>query len=364
MATSLFLYFGNDEYRVTVAARETVDKLVPADRQALGLEIVDGRADNAAGAVSAIDRCLEAVRTVGFFGAGKVVWLRDANFFGDTRTGGAEAVKERVATLTEAVKTGLPDGQILVISADKVDKRFAFYKACSQAGEVHEFAVPSKGRDAEAQAADFVSGLLAREGLRMGRDVMMAFIARAGVESRTLAGEVEKLALYLGERKKVEVADVAAVSTGGRDILVWALGDAVGARDLPKALAALRQLLFQKENAIGLLFILQSKLRELILLREALDRKWLVPRGGAKGGAFGWAGLPPEAEALYAAMEKKDPRGIPPYRLGTLVEQARRFSTRELLRCRKAAVEAHETLVSSPVSEGVALELMLVRMLG
>jgi len=49
---------------------------------------------------------------------------------------------------------------------------------------------------------------------------------------------VEKLALYVGDKKQVEFEDVAAICSRNKTARAFALGDALGDRDLPACCAA------------------------------------------------------------------------------------------------------------------------------
>jgi len=364
MAVPVYLISGDDEFLVAQKSKQVIDELVPLEERALGLETIEGKADTVAEAVSAVARCREAVMTMGFFGGRKVTWFRDVNFLSDTVVGRSESVKEAVADLAALIKEGFPEGQILVVSAVKADKRYAFYKACKAAGEVHEFTVPDKAYLAERQAGDVLGGVLEQAGLQMSRDVKAAFIEKVGFDTRRIVGEVDKLAVYLGKRKRVESADLEAVTSASRGSLAWDLADAFGKRQLPRALGILRQLLFQKESPIGLIIGLESRIRDLIVYREALDNRWLEEKRGYGGRpTLGWGDVPPEVDEMLSEGFAKDPRSTHPFRIGLLAQQAANFSASELEECRRAATEAHVELVSSAVPQPMILELLLIRML-
>jgi len=53
MATSAYLIYGGDEYRVSAKAKEIIEKLLTPEEQAFGLETIDGAVDNSAAGFSA-----------------------------------------------------------------------------------------------------------------------------------------------------------------------------------------------------------------------------------------------------------------------------------------------------------------------
>src|SRR5688572_7586388 len=83
---------GSDDVEVKRAAKLLSEKLSPGGEFAV--DIIDGHADNADGAAQRIYQTIEALNTFGFFGGGKLAWLKNANFLGDDRTSNAQATVE------------------------------------------------------------------------------------------------------------------------------------------------------------------------------------------------------------------------------------------------------------------------------
>ncbi|MEO8354116.1 MAG: DNA polymerase III subunit delta, partial [Chthoniobacteraceae bacterium] len=98
---------GSDEAAVKEAARAHAAKLNSGGE--FGADIIDGVADNAAQAADKIHRTIEALLTFPFFGGEKLVWLKNANFLGDSQMGRAAAVIDALEQLVEILKSGLPE---------------------------------------------------------------------------------------------------------------------------------------------------------------------------------------------------------------------------------------------------------------
>lgn len=359
--SAVCLVFGDDEYVVSTKVRQIVEQLCPPEDQALGLEIVEGQVDTVAEAVTAVAQCLEGLQTVGFFGGRKVVWLRNAHFFSDTVIGRTQDVKGRLEKLTAEIKRGLADGQYLVVSSPKVDKRSAFYKACKAAGTVLEYETPAKSYQAEQQARERAQTLLGRAGLSMDERLVQYFVERTGTDTRQIVQEVEKLSLYLG-KGPVRREDVDAVVSLSREAIRWSFADAVGQRDLPGALFVLRQLLSQKESPIGLVMALENRFRELMVLRVCMDRNWMQLKASGNWATVEWGG-DGEMDALLGGLPK-DPRELNPYRAAMLAKQARNFGQTEIARAQARILQAHETLVSSGLPKDLLLEILVIELLG
>ena len=137
------------------------------------------------------------------------------------------------------------------------------------------------------------------------------FLDRVGFDSRQIVNELEKLLSYTGGRKKITAADVKAITSSSRSALAWDLADAVGNQDLKEATAVLRQLLFQKEEPIGLMVLLEARVRELLLYRQALDAGWLREKSSYGKRAYQWGEVPADVENHRVFP----PRGRAPWRL-------------------------------------------------
>ena len=93
---NIYAVVGSDESAVKAAAVELATKLAPADAGDFGVETIDGCADNADQAAARIRSAIEALQTLPFFGGGKLVWLKNANFLADNVLGRSAACRKRL----------------------------------------------------------------------------------------------------------------------------------------------------------------------------------------------------------------------------------------------------------------------------
>ena len=361
---SIYLIAGDDDFLIDQRGKQLVEELCPPEERALGLEIIEGSVADSDEAVRALSQCREAVLTVGFFGGRKVVWLRNAIFFGELMSAKSDALKTGIDHLTALIKGGLPEGQVLVITALKVDGRTSFYKTCKSHAELIEFKASAKPKEQAQSVRARAQQVWQELGLTPATpDVMEQFLLRTGSETRQIMMESQKLSSYLGQGgQRVTVEDVRAVVSSARESIAWDLQDQLGYRQLGAAIQTLRQLLFQKESTIGLMIGLESRFRELVTLKECLRRKWLRIEGG------GWKQEPvwstdAEAEAALGAIAK-DPRKMHPYRVVKMVEQAQKYTLAELIRAQRQLASTHEQMVSSSIPQELQMELMLIRIAG
>lgn len=362
MNGGLFLICGDDDYLVETAAREKIDSLLPASDREFGVEIVDGCIETGEEARRAADACKESVQTPGFFGSTKVTWLRDARFLtGGARVSESAAAKEAVEALANWLKDGLLDGQVLIITASKVLRSSVFFKVCLKRGQVQDFGGGLKSWELEKQADERLDGLLSKVGLTMDDQARKEFLNRVGFDTRALVQEVEKLRLYLGGEGMVSIGDVREITSIGREAEAWDLLDAFGERNAFALLETLKRLSGQKGVGIMLAAMLEKTVRDLLVLREAYDRKWIF---GGKGSGCGWsASLPPEATVLLGALPV-GPKTMNAWALRKKLPHALNYSLQELRVARFWILDLREKLVSTALPEMFLLETTLLRIVG
>jgi DNA polymerase-3 subunit delta len=358
---SIKLIHGTDEFLVSSHSRKAVNTLCPEAEQTLGLETIEGDVKTVDEAVTAIKTTIGALRTVGLFGGQKTVWFRDVSIFKDKIISKNEAVKTLLKQLGEDVKNGLPDGQHLIISAPGVDRRSAFYKACEAGGEVKAYDLPEQAYLKEPIIRERAQKLFARAQCRVTPAALDLFVEKVGMDTRQLVMEADKLTLYIGDRKEITVEDVKAITSSAAEAISWDFTDALGERRLDEALKILRQLIFQGEQPVALMFAIESLYRNLTQFRAYLDQGWLRLTGSRGAGAVQWA-HDSDMDLMFSQLPA-DPRKMHWFRVSKLGQQAKNYSAEELRVCQKRLLETHEQLVSGSVAQEMILEMLVIKLI-
>lgn len=338
-SAQVYLFVGGDEFLLVQDAKRLVNSLVPPEEQTLGLEVIEGRARNTDEAGASLVRCIETLRTPGFMGSRKVVWLRGANYLDRGIIARSNEVKELLASLIGLIAAGLPKGNSLVVTSNEIDKGSGLLKALRESGAIYQ-QEDLKPAQREKAAFSLTRELLRKNNLQAAPEIVTTIVELVGTDSRQLFQEVSKLAVFVHPRQKVDEKDVRAVITAARESNAMHLADAVGARNLPAAVALLRQLLFQKENAIGIVSALEARFRYLLLLQAEAE----------------------EGEQMTPLLASEKGRPLHPYFASRLRDQAKLFSGRELAACRQVLLETRLQLVSTSGLDEILLERLLVKL--
>lgn len=359
----LALICGDDEFAVKQRAKQLYAKWTE-EIGGMDHEIIDAQVSNSGDALKALGRLRAALQTLPFFGSGKVVWLQNCSFLGDERAASAQAVTESLVELAQELKDFSWENVRLIISAGKVDKRKTFYKTLEKLGSVETFEAWSlDDKDWAYEAENAAANEIRTRGKEIGEDALAELVTNVGPNRRQLTSEVEKLCLYVGGRPKIDVHDVQAIVTRNKQARAFALGEALGDRDLPRLLRTLDEELWEmkfdtQKSEIGILYGLISKVRALVFVKEMLREGWIKP-------AHDFMSFKAQLERVPTEQLPQDkrfnPLAINSYVLFKALPQARKYSTEELVRAMELLLRCNQRLIFSNLDGALVLQQTLVQ---
>jgi DNA polymerase-3 subunit delta len=359
---SVFAVVGSDEGEVKRRASELMVQLTPEQGAEFGVDTVDGMADNAEQAVQRIRQANEAVLTLPFFGRDKLVWLKNVNFLADTAAGRSASVLEALEDLKGVLAGGLPDGVRFLLSATDVDKRRSFYKSLGKFAVVEQFdrIDPAKpGWEEEVQS--IVRRLASELDLKFEPEALEIFVRLAGVDGRQLRNELEKIDIYLGEKRTVTTDVVQALVAKSTSGVIWELGACISKRRLGESLALLDQLIFQGETPMGILYAaIIPTVRNLLVTKDLLVRHRIKPPQAPFQFNSILSKLP---EIAIEHLPRRKDGGINAYALGLAACEAHRFQLTELIDGLQACLKANIQLVTTQLEAKLILSQLLVKLI-
>lgn len=368
VSSNIWAFVGSDDLKVKEAAQELTRSLLPPDAGDFGMEVIDGAADNVEHAVKLIWRTIEDIQTVPFFGGDKIVWLKGATFLADNVTGRSENTLKALEELGKLLLEGIPPDIKLVITAVDVDKRRGFYNTLKKVANLQVFdAIDTSRAGWEEAVMALVEERAADWGMRFEGDALELFVMLAGEQTRQIDNELEKLDLYVGKDRAVRPEDVRMMVSQTRNGIVWDLGNAIGMRDLPRALNVLEQLLEQGESAIGILLAaIVPRIRNLSQVRELADNYNVRLNSYEGGAAYSQYvrlldNLP---EEIHSALpKKKDGTGLNVFPLFLAAKEMGKYTAQELRAALEECLNANRRLVTTSLDPEVVLSQLIIRML-
>src|SRR6202790_1044758 len=195
----------------------------------------------------------------------------------------------------------------------------------------------------EGEAVRWISDYCAGrgDGVKIDADGARELVDALGGDMMMISNELEKLILYVGEKKRITLGDVETMVLAAKQRSLYELTDAISSKDRVRALEMLDAILSTgdgDEAAIGHLYMLAKTFRQMLVIleRNVRDQRML------------WA-------ALWQGFR------VPPFAADDIIKQARRYkSKRELTRAIRLVAKADLALRSNPPGKRLILEKLIL----
>ncbi len=193
----------------------------------------------------------------------------------------------------------------------------------------------------EGEAVRWISDYCAGREVKIEADGARELVDALGGDMMMISNELEKLILYVGEKKRITLGDVETMVLAAKQRSLYELTDAISAKERVRALEVLDAILLSgdgEEAAIGHIYMLAKTFRQMLVIleRNVRDQRML------------WA-------ALWQGFR------VPPFAADDIIKQARRYkSRRELTRAIRLVAKADLALRSNPVSKRMVLERLVM----
>jgi DNA polymerase-3 subunit delta len=224
---------------------------------------------------------------------------------------------------------------VLVIEAARFDERMKLAKMLSQKTLVVEVGLGENPEQRQLAAVLMAETFAKAIGVQFEKGAADDLAERVSADLMRLKTEIEKLANYLGERKKITRDDVNAMVASEKTTNVWALADLLASRQGQKSMEFLDRLLRDGEAPLEMLGALTWMYRKLIEASEI------------RGAMNGWQA----ARTL----------GMRPEQADIALRAARKTSKVQLLSGLRALEKADDRLKSSKDSRMV-LEFLVTEL--
>jgi DNA polymerase-3 subunit delta len=277
---------------------------------------------------AAVETVIGAARTVPMMAARRFVLLRGAERW-DTGEDAAASPFDRLADYASAPV----DSTCMVVVAEKLDGRRKFAVLARKKG----FLVSCDPLDDRALAA-WIVDRFADKGHTIERETGELLAALVGPGLSAVDDAIERLSLYAGAGAMVGEDAVAACVARVRTADTWALVDAVGARDLGRALRTLADAYDPRDRGLPLLGALAWSIRQLARYQAAVQ-----------------SGAPPDEAARRAGVFQA-------FRARELAAKVRQVRGKEVERWMLLLADADLALKSSRRAADAILEEMLTRL--
>lgn len=193
----------------------------------------------------------------------------------------------------------------------------------------------------ESEAVRWLTEYCNSRGIKIEADGGRELVDALGGDMMMISNEIEKLILYVGEKKRITLGDVETMVLAAKQRSLYELTDAISSKDRARSLEILDAILSTgdgDEAAIGHLYMLAKTFRQMLVILERNVR---------------------DQRALWAALWQGF--RVPPFAAEDIIRQARRYkSKRELTSGIRLIAKADLALRSNPPSKRLILEKLVL----
>jgi DNA polymerase-3 subunit delta len=257
--------------------------------------------------------------------------------------------EEKLAAIEEYCRNPNPDA-VLIFLADHIsipaDARRMDMQDRDRYQRIRETmgqycAIVELARVEEGDAVRWLNEYCATREVKIDTDAARELVDSLGGDMMMISNELEKLILYVAEKRRVALGDVETMVLAAKQRSLYELTDAISSKDKVRSLEMLDALLSTgdgDEAAIGHLYMLAKTFRQMLVIleRNVRDQRML------------WA-------ALWQGFR------VPPFAADDIIRQARRYkSKRELTRAIRLVARTDLALRSNPPSKRLILEKLIL----
>lgn len=193
----------------------------------------------------------------------------------------------------------------------------------------------------EGEAVRWLTDYCSTRAAKIEAEAARELVDALGGDMMMISNELEKLILYVGDKKRISLGDVETMVLAAKQRSLYELTDAISAKDRVRALETLDAILNTgegEEAAVGHLYMLAKTFRQMLVIteRNVRDTRML------------WA-------ALWQGFR------VPPFAAEDIIKQARRYkSKRELTGAIRLIAKTDLALRSNPPSKRLVLEKLVL----
>jgi len=276
---------------------------------------------------------------------------------GELPAAGAKAPLDK---LMAAIADGLPATNVLILTAEHVDKRKKLFTHIKKHGEIIDCSVADGSSRAAVQQQKDVIREMAQTALKkMDKTIDPAALEmlfeRVGFHPVGAVLEVEKLALYTDERQRITREDVDRMVGRTREDAIFELTEALGNGDLAAALVTLDHLLNDGVHGLAIVASLRNYLRRMLIFNSLQNRSQPSWSPSMQSNEFQNSYLPALKETgVWPELLKGHP-----YALYMGFRKASQMQSDALKKSLSMLLDAEFRLKGSPVPLRIVLEELL-----
>lgn len=267
---SLYLIHGEETFLAQKLEKMIIDQLLSEEERDTNLFVFDGD--------PIVSNLINIVESIPFLGEKNVVVVRESRLFRATAKGQSsedgDAAPQDNSMHDQLSKlfANMPAySHLLFCTSQKADKRLKLYKTFEKYGVVA--AVENlKPRDARNWLQSKVTEMHKKISYEAMEYIVTAISFMPQISVSFLDNEMEKTALYVGNRTQIELKDLMAILSPIPEVSIFALLDSISQKKLTLSLNLLQEQIKNGEHPLKIIALLARQVRLLNQVRALTDQ--------------------------------------------------------------------------------------------
>lgn len=319
VSASLYVMWGEEEYLIERSLHAIHGLLI-----APGCQDADSYTSDWAASAGDPDMLREMVLTPPFLSKKRLIIIQNSGLFA-SRSPETPEISQKYVHLISSI----PDFCCLVFVEDKVDKR---KKTLIEAANKNGLLVQVDRQSTEV-LCKWVGKTLGKEKIRITMEAINSLVDRTEGSMLTLSSEMQKIILYcrndgISEISIKEIDDICIPDIRGS---IFQMTDAIGSRNISRALMVLDTLISLKEPVPKIRFMFARHLRQLICAKELGQQ-----------------------DRIISALK------VVPFVARNLASQSRSFQMDELTALYEACALSDFSVKTGKIDDRMSMEILLV----
>ncbi len=243
----LYYFFGEEDFLFDGLVKDIVDGCVEESVKCFNLDMLDG---------SSIDvrDLLSIVSSYPMMSDKRVVIVRDMQKI---------MTNESNRELLERYFDNPSESTVLIMKGSKLDNRTSVAKALKENGIIFEFTSLY-----ENQIPAWIKSRAKQIGIGISEEGAVLLAQYVSGSMREIHGELEKLSIYVGDKKYIEAEDVNSIVGISKVYNIFALQKTIGMRDTKKSISIMENMLENGESVLGAIVLLTKYFQKLWVLKS------------------------------------------------------------------------------------------------
>lgn len=245
----VYLVHGDEDYFISRAVELLIDNAIEPSERSFNLDIFDGTEVTS-------ESVLSSMLSFPFIGSRRLTVVRRFD----------KMDKKHRLDVADHI-SDLPDTNILCLVAGEIKLTDEPYKMISSSAETLTF-----NRLRGSDLADFISETVASFNKEMGDGATDLLIEFTGDSVGDLMAELEKLNLYVGDKKNIDIDDITAVVGKSRTFNIFELQRAISQRNAKRAQEIVTKMLENGEKPVYMNFMLGRYFLNLLQIKHLIAK--------------------------------------------------------------------------------------------